>query len=140
MIVLDTNVVSEVIRSDPSLAVIGWLDRQPSNSLYLTATSLAELLVGIAYLPPGRRRTSLHKDVIELVDALFGDRVLPFDGQAAVKYADIVSTARSQGRTILVADGQIAAIASAREFAVATRDMAPFHAAGVEVINPWKTT
>lgn len=138
MIVVDTNVILEVVKAEPNTAVIDWLDRQPSDSLYLAATSLAEMLVGIEFLPPGQRRSNLKREMIELLEKLFGGRMLAFDEKAAGEYATIVSQARSKGRAVLVADGQIAAIASIRNFAVATRDVSPFLAAGVEVINPWE--
>jgi predicted nucleic acid-binding protein len=137
MIVLDTNVVSEPmkLRGDP--AVQAWLDRQVADTLYLTATSLAELLVGVGILPDGKRKAGLATGLIDLLAALFGGRILPFDQSAAETYARLIVHARANGRVISVADGQIAAIAITHGFAVATRDVAPFVATGVRVINPW---
>lgn len=137
---LDTNVVSEPMKSGGSAAVREWLDRQVAGTLYLTATSLSELLVGVELLPPGRRKKGLETALMELLAGLFGARILPFDQQAAEVYAELIARARTAGRTISVADGQIAAIASLRGFAVATRDRAPFEAAGVPVIDPWNTS
>ena len=137
MIVLDTNVVSEPMKPYGNPTVQGWLDRQVAETLYLTATSLVELLVGIEVLPDGKRKGGLAAALAELIARLFGARVLPFDQQAAVAYAPMVSRVRAGGRMISVADGQIAAIAAVRGFTVATRDTAPFVAAGVPVINPW---
>jgi predicted nucleic acid-binding protein len=137
VIILDTNVVSEPMRPNGDPAVRDWLDRQSIDVLYLTATSLAELLVGIAVLPAGQRRDGLDAALAALIARLFGPRILPFDQPAARDFAVLVGRARARGHAIGVADGQIAAIATARGFAVATSDAAPFDAAGVPVINPW---
>jgi len=139
VIVLDTNVVSEPLRARADPAVAAWLDRQLADTLYLTAISLSELLLGIAVLPQGRRRTALQDGMGRLVDALFPGRVLPFDRDAARDYAGIVASARAAGRSIPVADAQIAAIASLHGFAIATRDTAPFLASGLRVVDPWKS-
>ena len=138
MIVLDTNVISEPMKSSGNLAVQTWLDRQVAETLYLTATSLSELLAGIEILPDGKRQEGLDAALSELVVMLFGSRILPFDQQAAMAYAPLVRRARAAGRLISVADGQIAAIAAVHGFIVATRDTAPFVAVGVPVINPWE--
>jgi predicted nucleic acid-binding protein len=137
VIILDTNVVSEPMRPNGDDAVRDWLDRQAVETLYLTATSLSELLVGIAILPEGKRRDGLADGLERLLLGLFGPRILPFDRQAALVSAPLIGRARAAGRAISVADGQIAAIAALHGFAVATRDAAPFTAAGVRVINPW---
>ncbi len=129
MIVLDTNVVSEPMKAQGDPAVTAWLDRQVADTLYFTATSLSELLVGIELLPEGRRRTGLDQALAELVIKLFGPRILPFDQQAATIYARLVGRARTAGQAITFADGQIAAIAAAHGFTIATRDTVPFAAA-----------
>ncbi len=138
MIVIDTNVVSEPLKPQADTAVLAWLDRQAEQVLYLTATSLAELLVGVEKLPEGRRKTFLAQSLKPRLANWFGPRVLAFDETAAMAYAKLVSRARAAGRTISFADGQIAAIAHTHGFIVATRDTAPFEAAGVQVINPWQ--
>jgi predicted nucleic acid-binding protein len=138
VIILDTNVVSEPIRPKGDGVVQAWLDRQAIDTLYLTATSLAELLAGIRMLPRGKRRDRLSADVNALVETVLGSRVLSFDEAAARSYADIIADARAAGRAISIADGQIAAVAKVRGFTVATRDTAPFIAAGVPVKNPWQ--
>jgi predicted nucleic acid-binding protein len=140
MIVLDTNVISEPMKPHANPAVQAWLDQQVAETLYVTTISLAELLLGIEILPDGRRKEGLAAALVELLATLFGPRVLPFDLQAALAYAPIVARARTNSTTISVADGQIAAIAAAHQFTVATRDTAPFVAAGVAVINPWGAT
>ena len=137
MIILDTNVVSEPMRPGRNGRVLAWLDAQEPETLYLTAVSLAELLVGVAVLPKGKRRDGLEVGLIDLISRLFGPRILPFDREAAKVYAPLIGRARAVGRAIGLADGQIAAIAAANGFTVATRDTSPFKAAGVAVINPW---
>ena len=138
MIVLDTNVISEPLKPNGNPVVQAWLDRQAAETLYLTATSLSELLVGVAVLPDSKRKTGLDAALSELLTNLFGPRILAFDQRAAMAYASLVGRARSAGRYMSVADGQIAAIASVHGFTVATRDTAPFAAAGVPIINPWE--
>lgn len=137
MIILDTNVVSEPMKRNGNPVVQTWLDQQAAETLYLTAVSLSELLVGIEILPAGRRKEGLGGALNELLARLFGSRILAFDQQAAIIYAPLVCRARAGGHLISVADGQIAAIAAVHGFTVATRDTAPFTAAGVPVINPW---
>ena len=137
MILLDTNVVSEPMRPKPDRNVLAWLDAQVSESLYLSTVSLAELLLGIESLPSGKRRKVLAAALDQQIIALFGERIVPFDVGAAETYAGIVTRARRYGHPIALADAQIAAIAACRRFTVATRDEAPFEAAGVPVINPW---
>ena len=138
MIVFDINVVSEPMKPNPDRRVMQWLDSQDRSSLYFTATSLAELLLGIGKLPIGRRKTVLETSLAAFVNQLFDNRILPFDEPAARAYAALTSHARDRGMTISMADGQIAAIASVHGFTVATRDVRPFAAAGVPVINPWQ--
>jgi len=137
VILLDTNVVSEPIRRHPDSRVLDWLDAQVIESLYLSTVSLAELLLGVEGLPVGRRRTALAAALERQIADLFGDRVIAFDIAAAEAYAKVVDQARRQGQTISIADGQIAGIAAARDFRVASRDETPFRAAGLTVINPW---
>lgn len=139
MIILDTNVVSEPMKPNGNPAVRDWLDRQVAETLYLTATSLSELLVGIEILPHGKRKEGLAAALSELLVSLFGPRILPFDRQAAIAYAPLIGRARAAGYPVSAADGQIGAIADAHGFVVATRDTAPFNAIGVSVINPWKS-
>lgn len=138
MIILDTNVISEPMKPNGNPAVITWLDRQLAETLYLTATSFSELLVGIEILPDGKRKQELSIALKELIIKLFGPRILPFDQQAAIAYAPLIGRAKLKGQSISVADGQIAAIASVHGFTIATRDVAPFVAAGVPIINPWE--
>jgi predicted nucleic acid-binding protein len=139
MILLDTNVVSEPMRFRPDPRVQEWLDAQTIETLFLSTISLSELLLGIESLPIGRRRRALAAALGEQIVRLFADRIIPFDIAAAEAYPKVVILARRNGYAISVADGQIAAIAAARDFRIASRDEAPFQAAGLGVINPWKS-
>ncbi len=126
------------MKSNGNPAVKAWLDRQVAETLYLTATSLSELLVGIEIMPDGKRKEVLDGALGELMVRLFAARILPFDQMAAIAYAPLVGRARAGGRLISVADGQIAAIATTHGFTVATRDTTPFDACGVPTVNPWE--
>jgi predicted nucleic acid-binding protein len=137
MIVLDTNVISEAMKPEPNPAVRAWLNDQAAETLYLSSVTLAELLFGIAALPAGKRKDMLAQAIDGLM-GLFRDRVLPFDADAARHYAELAVAARSAGRGFPTPDGYIAAIAASRGFIVASRDTAPYEAAGVVVINPWQ--
>lgn len=136
MIVLDTNVVSEAMKPQPNEAVRAWLNDQVAETLYVSSVTLAELLFGIGALPDGRRKQGLT-EALDGVIALFGERILTFDTDAARHYAESAVKARAAGKGFPTPDGYIAAIAASRGFIVATRDTSPFEAAGLTVINPW---
>ena len=138
MIALDTNVISEAMKPEPSPTVRTWLNEQVAETLYLTSVTLAEILFGIAVLPAGRRRNTLTRALDGLLD-LFGDRVLPFDTDAAHHYAALAVAARNAGRGFPTPDGYIAAIAGSRGFMVASRDTSPYEAGGLRVVDPWQT-
>lgn len=138
MIILDTNVVSEPTKERGSPAVLAWLDAQSLETLYFTTIGLGEVLAGLAIVPDGRRRTQLASATHALIETLFGPRILPYDVAAARAYADIFKAARAAGRPITLVDAQIAAIAKAHGYSVATRDVTPFEIVGVKVIDPWK--
>jgi predicted nucleic acid-binding protein len=138
MIVLDTNVVSELMRPEPRPGVIDWVDSQPAGDLYLTATTVAELLYGIARLPDGRRKARLAEQVEAMIDDDFDRRVLPFDLPAAPHYADIATQRELLGRPIGAADAQIAATCRSHGATLATRNVKDFDATGVTVVNPWE--
>ena len=137
MIVLDTNVVSEPLKPRPSPTVLGWLDAQEPQTLYITSVTLAELLSGVAALPAGRRRNALERAMTDQVLALFGPRVLPFDTRAAQAFAKNHASAQSQGNPIGFADCAIASIASAHGYALATRNTRDFKGVEVALIDPW---
>ncbi len=137
MILVDTSVVSEPMkaRGDPRTAA--WLDRQAPGTLFISTISVAEVLFGAAALPAARRRPRLAEVFEDEILRLFAGRILSFDLPAARAYAAIMGAARARRLAIGLADGQIAAIAAANKLSVATRDEAPFKAAGVETIDPW---
>jgi predicted nucleic acid-binding protein len=136
VILLDTNVVCEAMKPEPAPSVRAWLDAQAAETLYLSSVTIAELMFGIGTLPRGRRKDRLTA-ALDFVLELFADRVLPFDISAARRYAELAVRARASGQGFPTPDGYIAAIAAAREFAVASRDTSAFTAAGIKVIDPW---
>jgi predicted nucleic acid-binding protein len=138
MILLDTNVISEPWKPVPEPRVLAWIDGQAIETLFLSAVTVAELRFGIGAMPLGRRRSVLNERLEQQVLPLFEGRVLSFDLAASLAYADLMVRARSEGRAIGKADGYIAAIAASRGYAVASRDVSPFEAAGVRVLNPWE--
>ncbi len=137
MILLDTNVISEPLRASGDINVLAWIDAQIIETLFLSTISLAELRFGIAALPEGKRRDTLHSSLEKRVLPLFAGRILSFDDAASRAYAPLRAGARTAGQAIAPADGYIAAIAVTHGLAVATRDTSPFDAAGLVVINPW---
>jgi hypothetical protein len=139
MIVLDTNVISEPLKPLADPAVLRWLDSQDPETLYLTATNLAEILIGIALLPVGKRKRGMEQAIQSLLTKLFAGRILSFDREAAIAFALLGSRAAAKGYSISVADCQIASIAAVHGFTIATRDTAPFLAAGVPIVNPWES-
>ncbi len=138
MIILDTNVLSELLRPEPARQVDRWLSAQDGATVYFTAVGEAELRHGVAILPTGKRRTALTAAINGLLEEDFRDRILPFDRTAARVYAAIAAERRSAGRPISQFDCQIAAIARAREAIVATRNTNDFEGCGIELIDPWK--
>ena len=137
MIVLDTNVVSEMMRAEPTDTVAQWYKSVARSDLHTTAVTKAEILFGIASIEPGRRQTALADSAGRLFDTLMANKVLPFDDVAAEHYADIVVARRRLGRPVKTLDAQIAAIARARGMAIATRDVDDFSHCGIDIINPW---
>ena len=137
MVVIDINIVSELMRAEPSAEVLAWMDDQPPRELFVTAVTEAEVRTGIALLPEGRRRRGLAEACERAFGNLFAGRVLPFDSDAARAYAKIVAARRVLGRPVSQADGQIAAIAQSRGMAVATRNIRDFEDMGIEVFDPW---
>lgn len=138
-VLLDTNVVSELIRKSPDPAVEAWVSGHVLEDLYFSAIGEAELRYRAAILPAGRRRETLVSEIEGMLRDAFGDRVLPFDSNAAREFAEIAAKRRSIGRRMAPADCQIAAIARSLNMAVATRNVRDFDDINVEVINPWKS-
>ncbi len=136
-VLLDTNIVSEIIKPTSEPRVARWLMGQPAGDIFLCAVTEAELRYGLALMPTGRRRDVLAADVQRMLSAVFAGRIWPFDSDAAAEYAVIAASRRSAGRPIAIPDAQIAAIAKSRGAALATRNLRDFEACGVEIINPW---
>ena len=138
---LDTNVLSETMRPAPAPQVLDWLDAQGRRPVYVSSVTQAEMLLGVALLPAGRRREMLETKVVTLFEQHFANRCLPFDAQAAPHYARIVASRQKAGKRIAAEDAQIAAIACSRGYGLATRNVADFAGvAGLEVVNPWAAT
>ena len=137
MILLDTNVVSELMRRTPEPAVVAWLDAQEASAVYISVITEAELRYGVATLPEGRRRTRLSAELDNTLAEELGRRVLPFDRAAARSFAAIGAARRAAGMPISHADCQIAAIARSWRARVATRNDGDFEHCGIEVVNPW---
>jgi toxin FitB len=137
MIVVDTNVVSEFMVSPPAQSVLEWLNAQDAVNLYLTTVSIAEISFGLRVMPDGQRRRLLSDRFEQFLVAAFASRILSFDEDAARAYGEIRGHRRELGRPMSAFDGQIAAIARTRGFAVATRNIRDFADCGLEVINPF---
>jgi len=137
MIVLDTNVISELMRPAPDAAVLAWVASQPRMTLYTTKINQAEILYGIAMLPEGKRRTALAAASEAMFDEDLADRILSFGGAAAAHYANLVIARRRAGNPIEAFDALIAATALAAGADIATRDIGGFEGCGLNLINPW---
>lgn len=137
MIILDTNVVSELMRREPNPIVEAWVSARAASSLYLSAISEAELRYGVAIMPAGRRRAIIARKMDEVLREDFAGRILAFDSDAANAYAEIAATRRAAGRPVSQADCQTAATARSRGAAVATRNIRDFAEMGVRIIDPW---
>lgn len=138
MILLDTNVLSELIRREPDEGVVSWLDSLDTAAVATTAITAAELFYGVARLPQGRRKQQLSEAIHGLIEEDFDGRVEPFDVTAAVHYAGLVSDRDALGRPIGVADAQIAAITRKLGATLATRNIDDFKDTGVDLIDPWQ--
>ena len=139
MILLDTNVISELMRADPNQKVEAWLENQAIESLFLSSITLAEIYFGLEILPDGKRKQALYDAFNAEILPLFDKRILPFDEKMAVINAQIRATARQDGYVISIADSYIATIAKFHKLSVATRDTTPFEYAKLCVINPWES-
>ena len=137
MILLDTNVISELMRADPARAVLDWFGQHDASELFISAVTEAELRTGVAILPEGQRRDRLQLAIDAMIDQDFQSRVVSFDSLAAKAYAEIAAQRRAAGHPIAEADCQIAAIAHASDAPIATRNVKDFDGCGVTVINPW---
>ncbi|MBP2297776.1 type II toxin-antitoxin system VapC family toxin [Azospirillum picis] len=138
MIILDTNILSELMRPNPSDKVAGWVARHRAADLYTTSVTQAEILYGLALLPEGKRRSDLLTAAAQMFADDFSGRVLPFDGAASEAFAPIAAGRRRAGRPTGTFDAQIASIARSHGASVATRNVADFRDCGIPVINPWE--
>lgn len=138
MIVLDTNILSELMKSKPDQRVVRWLRRLPSASLFTTAVTQAEILYGVRLLPSGKRRNQLESAVNEMFNLDFQGRVLPFGSEAAAMFAEIAAARRLAGQPISQFDAQIAAITRTSAARLATRNVSDFAGCGLELVNPWE--
>ena len=138
MILLDTNVLSELMKPEASATVLMWMSVQASHQLFTSAITLSEIMYGLEIMPEGKRRVTRLQLADEIFGIDFAGRVLPFDADAARAFAVIVAGRRRAGRPIEMPDAQIAAIARANRMAVATRNVADFADCGVDLINPWE--
>jgi predicted nucleic acid-binding protein len=137
MIILDTNVISEMMRPVPASQVERWYAANPASLLFTTALSKAEILYGVALLPAGKRRNSLHAAAQAMFDEDFADRILPFDSDAALVYPELAAARRKAGKPISQIDAQIASIARSRGSVVATRNGDDFSDCGLTIVDPW---
>ena len=139
-VLLDTNVVSELMRKAPDPAIAVWAAGHRLENLFFSAVGEAELRYGAAILPTGQRRETLVSDIEKMLGEAFENRILPFDSGAARAYADIAAKRGSTGRPVALADCQVAAIAHSRRMVVATRNVRDFEDAGIKVGDPWAAT
>ena len=138
MIVLDTNVLSELMRPEPAAAVLRWIDSQAAEDLFTSSITMAEILQGIERLPDGKRKHNLQTHALAMFEDDFADRILAFDAYAAVHYSELVTTREQSGKPVGFADAQIAAICRAQQAKLATRNVKDFEDTEVDIIDPWK--
>ncbi|MFB2971391.1 type II toxin-antitoxin system VapC family toxin [Aerosakkonema sp. BLCC-F183] len=139
MIVLDTNVVSELMHPKGSLILRQWVAAQPITNLFTTTITQAEILYGIALLPSGKRQTELSQAAQLMFAEDLGGRILPFDETAAIAFATIAAERRRIGKPISQADAQIASICYTRQATLATRNVSDFEGCGITIVNPWES-
>jgi predicted nucleic acid-binding protein len=137
VIVLDTNVLSELIRPAPAPQLVRWVDSQRSADLVITAITTAELRAGVAILPRGRRKDTIARQIERLITDVFGGYVLPFDAESSGHYGDIVAAGRRLGRPMSALDAQIAAICRQHKATLATRNVTDFKTAKLSIVDPW---
>lgn len=137
MIILDTNVISALMRTAPAVPVVAWLDRQPAESVWITSITLFETRLGLALLPSGRRRSTLEAAFASLLQDDLENRVLDFDSAAAAEAASLAANRQKSGRSVDMRDTQIAGIALARRATLATWNGRHFRDLKVPVVDPW---
>lgn len=137
MILLDTNVISELMKTSPSFKVIDWLDQQDTTQLFISTITIAEITYGLQALPAGSRKTSLENAFIKVIQNAFQSRIFSFDEAAAYQYGKIMIQRKESGHPMSMFDGQICAIAYTQRTAIATRNIRDFSDCGVDLINPF---
>lgn len=137
MIVLDTNVLSELMRPQPEPGVVDWFRGQTRSRMFTTAISRGEMLLGVLVLPDGQRKQRLQQEVMAIFAADMAGRVLPYDGDAADAHAEFAAMRRAQGRPVATPDAMIAGIAHSRGATLATRNVRDFEGCGITLIDPW---
>jgi predicted nucleic acid-binding protein len=137
MIILDTNVLSALMRQDPDPPVLAWLDRQAPQSIWITTITLFESRLGLALVPTGGRRRALESAFARVLEDDLENRILPFDTEAALQAASLAAQRQLNGRPVDIRDTQIAGIAQARRATLATRNVRHFEGLTVPVFNPW---
>ena len=138
MIVIDTNVLSEMMKVAPESAVVDWLRQQDPGQVFTTAITEAEVFCGIQLLPPGKRRDLLLSLANAILTTDFRDRILPFDSTAARIFAGLAASRRASGKPMSNSDAQIASIAKAHKAVLATRNTRDFANCGIDLIDPWR--
>jgi hypothetical protein len=138
MLIIDTNVVSELMRPDPNRQVVGWLSRQKVSDVHMTALTVAEITYGLKSMPDGKRQRDLETRFRHVVESGFSGRVLAFDKAAARHYGEIMVSRRAEGRSMSVIDGQIAAIARTSGATLATRNVTDFEDCNLTLLNPFE--
>lgn len=139
MIVLDTNVVSELMRAEPDARVVSWLDHRPSDELWLTSVVALELWYGVARLPDGQRKRQITRSLASVIEEDLAGRVLPFDLEAATLFARLAVERERAGHPLPLADGQIASVCRVYDACLATRNTHHFEGLGLTLINPWQS-
>lgn len=138
MIILDTNVISELMRPAPEAHVLRWVGNQAAEDLHVTAVTIAEILYGIELISTSRRRDAVRAGAEKMFEAVFADRILTFEDRASRAFSQIASSRRRQGKPMTEFDAQIAAIARVHGATLATRNPYVFEACGVRLVNPWE--
>lgn len=138
MILVDTNVISELMRPTPSSAVISWIDEQETINLFISTITIAEITYGIRVMPKGKKREKIQTAFSRAIDEVFAYRIISFDNEAAYAYGEIMGRRKELGHPMSVIDGQIAAIAATHHFSIATRNIKDFQACNLRLINPWE--
>lgn len=136
-LLLDTNVLSELLRAQPAPAVLAWFAQQPAGDLVVSAVTQAEMLLSVALLPKGKRQQQLGAAVTAMFNEDFAGRIWPFDSAAARVYAGLVASRRAAGRPVAQFDAQIAAITLDRSATLVTRNGSDFEGCGIALLNPW---